>query len=435
MQYLPIEFVLESSAIFAGVIFALVALFGIYYYSTDIQYRRWALTHLSFWIAFLPPNLFVGLPYIGDFFSMVLKVYASILLLRAFNYRRLSNIRNSVVHPTIFVGIALFWLLVSYFGLPSNTSAIPTSMIMAFTFFYVAREILYNKKDRSKIWISAGVSYLLWAVASLPMILLPLSAEVIIAGYVQFIAQAAVMITMFLAFIGSTRRRVVENLRLTTIFASMLSHDLRNFLNVAQGAVDLVQVTDDESVEMLETVQKSLSSAADFMNRIRSAWIDLGSHSNHVVDLDLCEVVNDVASRAIKEHSLRVEQIVTEGLERCYVSTTPLISQVIWNIVDNSIRHAHGNPEIEIFARASNSIILAISDRSGGLSHVLKKKLLSDEEVNNGFGIGLMLVKEITSIYGIPIEVEDRVENDEVVGLTFRLLLPHSGGVPTKKEI
>ncbi len=433
MQYLPIEFVLESSAIFAGVIFALVALFGIYYYSTDIQYRRWALTHLSFWIAFLPPNVFTGFPYLGDFISMIIKVYACILLLRAFNYRRLSKVPNHIVHPLTFVILGVFWLIIASYSLPSNISAMPTSFIMAIAFFYAAHEILNNTKDRSKIWLGAGISYLVWAVASVPMMFLPIFGEVIVAGYVQFIGQAAVMITMFLAFIGTTRRRIEENLRLTTIFASLLSHDLRNYLNVAQGAIELVEADDSESSEMLETARRSLDSASEFMTHLRGIWIDLGSQSIHIDDLDLCNVLQEVTHRVTKEHSLKAEQITVDCSGKFYVSTTPLISQVLWNIIDNSIRHSKEEPSISVSISSKNSVEISISDRSGGITPQIKKKLLAENGGTNGFGLGLMLVKEITTIYGIPIAIEDRMENGIVVGTTFTISLSHSGGIPTRK--
>ncbi len=434
MQYLPIEFVLESSAIFSGVIFALVSLFGIYYYSTDIQYRRWAITHLAFWIAFLPPNIFIGLPYAGDFVSMLLRVFACILLLRAFNFRRLSKLSNHITHPATFLGISMFWIVVVTSSLPSNVSAIPTCTLMAMTFFYVSKEILCNRKDRSKIWLSAGVSYLLWGLASIPMIFFPIFPELIIAGYVQFIGQALVMITMFLSFIGSTRRRVQENLRLTTVLSSLISHDLRNYLNVTQGAIQLVEGNDEESREMLQTAMRSLDSASDFINRVRSVWIDLGAQIIHIDDFDICEIIREVTNRAIKEHSLKEGQIIIDCECKSYVSTTPLISQVIWNIIDNSIRHSRTEPEISISAYSSSSIDLVIMDRSGGLSPQIKKALLTKEESKNGYGLGLMLIREITDIFSIPIDVIDRVEGQDVVGSIFKLSLPHSGGVPVSKS-
>lgn len=431
MQYIPIEFVLESSAIFAGVIFALVALFGIYYYSTDIQYRRWALTHLSFWVAFLPPNIFAGLPYAGEFVSTILRIYACILLLRAFNFRRLSKVPNRIMHTATFIAISLFWIPVTYFLLPPNLSAIPTSLLMTLTFFYVSYEILSSKRNRGIIWRSAGASYLLWAISSLPMIFLPLYPEVLVAGYVQFIAQAAVMITMFLSFIGSTTKRVEENLRLTNVVASLISHDLRNYLNVAHGAIILAEGKDDESNDMLETSKRALDAATEFMNQVRSIWIDLEAQMDHITDLDICEVISDVIHRSIEEHSLEPDRIRLDCPSKCYVSTTPLVSQVVWNIVDNAVSHSNGVPEILISVQMKDSVEIAFSDRCNGFPPELKKKILSPEQDNNGFGLGLMLVKEITSIYGIQIGIEDRVVDNEVVGSVFTLCLPHSGGVPS----
>ncbi len=430
MQALPIEFILEVSAIFAGVLFALVALIGIYHYSRDIQYRRWAFTHLLFWVAFIPENSLSPFPYLGFLGSMILRVLASLLLLKAYNFRRLSTVRNSILYLSVLIGSIAFIALLMFFALSPTTVATPTSIIMTYSFTYVSHRILKNGRERSTFRSLAGVSYGIWALASLPMSLLPLIPAVFLVGYIQFIAQSLVMITMFLAFIGSTNQRIEDNLRMTSLYASLVSHDLRNFVNVASGAIELVKGKEGEDQQFLDTARKTLKSASTFLRKIRGLWLDITMQSESIVDLDLREILDEVLERARGEHSLSEEEIRLSCPLKCYVSTTPLIEQVVWNLVDNAIRYSKGLPKVKVSVMEGSDIAVSIQDTAGGLSKYQKERLLKKNDDVSSLGIGLMLVREITQNYGIQLTLKEVVEDDKVVGTIFTLHLPHSGGVP-----
>lgn len=434
MQYLPVDPIIEQTVLYTGAVFAAVVLLGVYYYSGDSRYRRWALSQLAFWTAFLPPSLFNGVPLIGDFLGMLLEVLGSVILLRAFNFRRFSKASNRLIYSVFLVILISLWLPVVLFTAPLSVPAIPSTLIMIYAFAYVARTILNEKENRNKIWISAGWSYILWFFASIPLVLFPMVPGVVLARYIQSLAQLGVTITLFISFIDNNKQRIQGNLKLATISGSLLSHDLRNYLNVAQGAIDLVNASDDDSKEMIATATRSLHSAVTFMQQTHGLWTELGSGPAYLTDIDLQSIVKEVVARAKQEHTLREGQISIELSERCYISSSNLIGQVIWNIIDNSIEHAKSEPMIHIKLFADRSIVLSIADWSGGISQEQKERIMSKKSNPAGLGIGLMLVREISHIYGIPIRVEDNVEDGVPVGTVFTMSFPYSGGVPSRKH-
>jgi signal transduction histidine kinase len=434
MQYLPVESIFRPEFRLFGVVLAVVVLFAVYYYSLDTRYKRWALSMLAFWIAFYLPNLLSSFPYASGFSSMLFKVCGCIILLKAFNYRRLSNMASRRVYA-LGCGLLLsLWIPVMLLSLPTTLSALLSSTIMAYAFAYTARKILMNQEDRSRMWLTAGGTYVLWSVASIPTTLLPIAPGVIVAEYVQLAAQMVAMIVLALLFISSSVQKSQANLKLATIFGSLLSHDLRNYLNVAQGAIDLVDLEDEESEKTVTVASNALHSAATFMQQTHNLWRDLGTEPSYLTDIDLYSMVRDVVSRANQEHTLREEQITLEGSGCFYITSSGLISQVIWNIIDNSITHAKSEPKIHIRLLAEDNIVLSITDWSGGISQEQKRQIMSKKGSSAGLGIGLMLVREISHICGIPITVRDNCDADIVVGTVFTMAFPYSGGVPSKKH-
>ncbi len=430
MQYVPIEVVLEMSAIFAGLFFTVIAIIAVYYYAMDIRFRRWAISMFLFWIAFLPAFILVDFYYIGDFVSSLLRVYGAITVLKAFGYSPLRKYSNMVIHPTIFVIMVFYWIPIVFLGLPNTSGAMITSPLMAFAFAYAGREILNFTHNRTLGWMSAGFSYFSWSIFSIPLTLLPIIPQIVGFEYLQFISQCLVFVTMFLAFFGSITRRLERNLKLTEITGSLISHDLRNYLNVTQSALDLIEAKDEESEELLQTAKDTITKASEFIKNVRSILIDIGMHSIAMDDIDLTLLVNDVINRIKLEHQVDDSQLKVITHDSAFACTSPLMAQVIWNIIDNSISHSPDTPQVLVSIQTNNNSVIAISDKSGGLPDELKEKLLTRGNDANGLGLGLMLIREISNVCSVVLKVEDIYEEGSVIGTTYYLEFPAAGGIP-----
>ena len=113
MQYLPVDPIIEQTALYTGAVFAAVVLLGVYYYSGDARYKRWALSQLAFWAAFLPPSLFNGVPLFGDFLSMLLEVLGAIILLRALKTESSGEVETHWL-PLLFSSSLTYVIIITF---------------------------------------------------------------------------------------------------------------------------------------------------------------------------------------------------------------------------------------------------------------------------------------------------------------------------------
>jgi signal transduction histidine kinase len=433
MQYVPVEAVLEMSAIFSGFVFALIAIGAVYHYSQDIRFRRWAMSMVLFWTAFFPSNVFMDSTYLGDFISSLFRVFGSVLVLRAFGFKPFRNLSSGVLHTTIFVLLGLSWTPIVLLDIPNTTSAILSSALMAFSFSFAAYEILTFEHDKTRVWKATGLSYVFWAISSIPMILLPFIPEVVLFGYLQFIGQCFVLVTMLFSFFSSITRRLERNLKLTEITGSLITHDLRNFLNVTYGALNLVEPSNDESAEMIQVARDTIEDASQFIKDVRTSLLESDAYSTSMSDIDLTKLVEKVINRVKREHKLDDDQIILKTQEPVSACTTPMMAEVVWNIIDNGVKHAINTPEITITIHPYHNPVISIADKSGGMSRSLKEKLLSSDSTENNLGLGHMLIREISKVCTVGMMIEDRVERDTIIGTIFNLEFPAAGGLPSEE--
>ena len=194
-------------------------------------------------------------------------------------------------------------------------------------------------------------------------------------------------------------------------FASMVSHDLRNPLNVVQGRLQLA--LDDDDTTHLEPALR----AATRMDELIDDMLWLARQGQ---DLDAVETV-DVAAVAREAWS-----VVDTGTARLTVETDATVradrsrlAQVFENLFRNAVEHA--GPEVSVTV-GKTSEGLYVADDGPGMAH--------DERVNateigfsgqsNGTGLGLAIVAEIATAHGWDVTLADseagglRVEFDGV---------------------
>ncbi len=422
MQVIPVEMALELMAIFAGVIFSVIALIGIYYFSAEMRYRRWASSQLFFSISFLPVNMFgPGLIYVGQFIAMLFRVIASLMFLKAFSWKPLRASPIPRLHIGAFIGTLLYWIPVVGFSLAPEYAAIPTSLLMAFSFGVVSYLILYRSITTTRFQQLVGSSFLIWSISSIPMTLLPFLEQIVFVGYIQYIAQSMVTIAMFLSFLEDMQMKTESNLRLTRVLGSMVTHDLRNFLNVARSAMELMDLSDPEDIKLHSIAIKALDSAGDFMNETRDEILALASMEGGKQDLDLGRLVEGVISRVTSEHRESDVKIEFPPIENCFVYTSPIIAQAIWNILDNGVRYSENGTGIAIHCVEGRGVELHISDRAGGLNDKIKSQMTSLESGTAGLGLGMTMIRELSTICDVHLNIADLIENGQVVGTTFIL--------------
>jgi len=190
-----------------------------------------------------------------------------------------------------------------------------------------------------------------------------------------------------------------QNERLDS-FASIVSHDLRNPLNVAQGRVELAETTTDEDAEIGE----HLDATAAALDRIES-----------IIDHTLTlaregETVGDTEPVSLATVATDSWETVETGAATLTVETDREVSadpDRLRNLFENLARNAveHAGPDVTIRVGDLDDGFYVADDGSGipeSVADDLFEPGQSSAEGNTGFG--LAIVREIASAHGWTVE-------------------------------
>jgi len=199
-----------------------------------------------------------------------------------------------------------------------------------------------------------------------------------------------------------------------SLITSVTRHDVLNLLNGLQMTAGMLEdsVTEPENKKLLEKIKNTASGIEMqmlFSREFKEAganlpgWVDLDatlSQSLIMMELDGVEVENDL-----------------KGLE---VYADPLIRKVFPNLVDNAIRHGNGVSRIRFsYHGRGEDVVITCEDNGAGVHDGIKTQIFN-KYFGRNHGLGLYLVREILSIYGLSISETGKPGE----GARFEILVP-----------
>jgi signal transduction histidine kinase len=421
-----IDFALNTVFILAFFTLYGTVTWGLFRYSTKQSYRYWALGWVIYSVGGLQAGFssFAGLVPI-DLFGLVCIYVGSRLILDGSWDIELTRRRVA----SYVVGAIAF--LVG--GILSILFHIEFYIIFSIIGLYVAYACLHSARtvhrvkdvtDMSKAWLMAGL--IVWAIS---WIIFPLVA--VIPGfyyYVITIQASGVIITgasMLSLFIGTVTRNLEQQYQVSQIMFSLIQHDIRNYIQVARSALELTEGASLIEDYWVGIASESLDDASNFINEMRDITALLARQGSTSVLTSLPPIIDEILNRVVQEYSLRPEQIQVQVSGERLIRSCPLLKEILWNIFDNAFKHG----SIELVVRevsTRSNVVLEISDRSGGLSEEIKEFLNSPDSLSKpvapGFGLGIVLIRGLSIICGINLQVEDIIEDSRVIGTQFTLL-------------
>jgi two-component system sensor histidine kinase/response regulator len=223
---------------------------------------------------------------------------------------------------------------------------------------------------------------------------------------------------------NTTRERVERDLaqanKKLQLMTSITRHDLVNQLTVMQGYLelaDLLNRTDPEKAGSY--IRKGLSVVEKTIGTIQftSEYQRIG-----VTSPTWHNVANSIGN-ALKYSTLgtiRLENEIPAGSE---IYADPLIEKVIFNLIDNALRHGSTLTTIRFrFMREGSTPVIICEDDGVGIPYDDKERIFSYAHGTNT-GMGLFLVREILAITGITIR-ETGIPGE---GARFEMHLPPDG--------
>lgn len=208
--------------------------------------------------------------------------------------------------------------------------------------------------------------------------------------------------------------------RKLNLLASVTRHDVLNQISVIMLVGELLKLDGylDGDSGLAENIRHIMSAAGTIERQILFTKEYQGLGEAEPAWQDVCILARFAACElGSKSLTLRL------SCEELKVYADPMFGHVLYNLIDNAIRHGEGTTTVSIgFADSDDGGILTVKDDGCGIPADLKEKIFSRGYGKNT-GLGLFLSREILEITGI--SIRECGESGE--GARFEILVPHFG--------
>ena len=226
-----------------------------------------------------------------------------------------------------------------------------------------------------------------------------------------------------LDFLAQTLNRMLD--RINELMESLkqvssdIAHDLRTPLSrlrqSLEAAVLVVRPADELRIAINNAIEETDSILATFGALLRIAQIKSGTRRRGFAPFNFSVLVADVAEAfgpSIQDDGKFLKTFVEDDVTM--VGDRELLTQLLANLLENSIRHTDAGTAIEVKLRSTpDEVNLIVSDNGPGVPAELREKLFDRfyrpeaSRTTPGSGLGLSLVKAIANLHNAKISLRD----------------------------
>jgi len=242
------------------------------------------------------------------------------------------------------------------------------------------------------------------------------------------------------------RQTAEEANRLKDEFLAIMSHELRNPLNVILGYAELLLRSDEvrnsvplrrmaDAVKRNAVAQSKLIRDLLDLSRLRSGKLELNREIVSPV-VSIYNAIETVRTEAA-EKNIKIE--VEAPDDAVFVKADPVrLEQVIWNLLNNSVKFTPRDGRIAVKLRTEDDgVILTVEDNGQGIDasflphifHIFRQADAGANRSQSGMGIGLAVVQQLVELHGGSVTA-----NSEGIGhgASFTIHLPRSAETKSK---
>ncbi len=210
--------------------------------------------------------------------------------------------------------------------------------------------------------------------------------------------------------------------KLKTKFISMVSHEFRTPLTIIQSATFLLEKSYERSDEEkffknLDKISKSIDTMTDLMeNVLNIGKLEHGEIKASKKVFDIRQEVKNLVENH-KSYSKVVKMQLPE--ENVFVdSDKVLCSQIVNNLLSNSIKYSNEKPKIKLKMIADGySCIITVKDKGIGIAkeniNNLTEAFKREDKISSlvqGTGLGLSIIKHNLELLGGSMNIESELE-------------------------
>ena len=240
--------------------------------------------------------------------------------------------------------------------------------------------------------------------------------------YAPLLSADGSLINIIASIRDITRFREAEELKST--FISVISHELKTPVALIKGYVSTLRRDDatwersiiDDSLQVIEEEADRLTELIE--NLLDASRLQAGVLTINLTDVSLENLSLRIANRfqtQTSNHKIKVEFPLYFP---CILADEDRLSQVLSNLISNSIKYSPGGGEILITGRVlSDQVIVCVIDEGSGIAlgdipHVFDRfyRAKDASRTSKGAGLGLFLARAVVEAHGGRIWVDPQRE-------------------------
>lgn len=233
-------------------------------------------------------------------------------------------------------------------------------------------------------------------------------------------------------------------MRERSLFRSMLSHDIRNPLNIIYNYADILgeeMSVPEAGIELLERIKDNALTTLDLVsNFVEMDRIESGRLVFEREPVRVDRLIDNVVRRhrpMAKAKGVGVDVERSIGIPEAYADRAYL-ERVVANLVSNAIKFTPGGGQVTVrIADSGDGVAISFQDTGCGVEEndrtaiFEKYRRARATRTIEGTGLGLYIVRSVVEAHGGSIEVDSQPG----AGSTFRVVLPKSEPTSQARQI
>ena len=228
-----------------------------------------------------------------------------------------------------------------------------------------------------------------------------------------------------------TEKMTAEKLRRE--FSANVSHELKTPLQSILGYAEIMKnglVKDEDKQRFLERIHAEAGNMIELIQNIMElSRLDENKTLDEFEDVDLLKLAQSVTLRLKHKAQTKGVTLNVSGSSACVCGVQSILSEVLYNLVDNSIKYNKDNGKVDVKVQdGSDEVTVSVSDSGIGIGAADRERVFerfyradkSHSKEIGGTGLGLSIVKHGVLFHKGRVELE----SEPGVGTTITFVLP-----------
>lgn len=228
-----------------------------------------------------------------------------------------------------------------------------------------------------------------------------------------------------------TEKMTAEKLRRE--FSANVSHELKTPLQSILGYAEIMKnglVKDEDKQRFLERIHAEAGNMIELIQNIMElSRLDENKTLDEFEDVDLLKLAQSVTLRLKHKAQTKGVTLNVSGSSACVCGVQSILSEVLYNLVDNSIKYNKDNGKVDVKVQdGSEEVTVSVSDTGIGIGAADRERVFerfyradkSHSKEIGGTGLGLSIVKHGVLFHKGRVELE----SEPSVGTTITFVLP-----------